>query len=238
MQGQKPNFAGPLEARLFRTAEEWCARRGLGLRALGAAATGDAELVPDLAGGRSPTLETVDAVLAHMDMAPVGPFFDSEVNAFLAVTGTKRSVLGSGATNNPSFVAHLQDGMSPTLRTMGKVRGWMAKHASPAEAREIRRRPGPMPDFLSDARQPPPRRSPGTPAASLPARSDCGRGRGDWDDLPYMDTEEAAAFVGLAAATLQRYRSTGEGPVFYRLTERLVRYRHEDLVEWEAGRRR
>ena len=173
-----------------------------------------------------------------MDMAPVGPFFDREIDAFLAVTGTKRSVLGSGATKNPSFVAHIEDGMSPTLRTVGKVRTWMAKHASPSEARAIRRRTGRLPDFLSDTRRRRPRRSSGTPTAALPARTDGGQGPGGWDDLPYIDTDEAADFVGLAPATLQRYRSTGESPVFYRLTERLVRYRHEDLVKWEAARRR
>ena len=238
MEADKENFAGPLEARLYRTVEKWCTRRQLGLRAFGAAATGDAEFVPDLAQGRSPTLETVDAVLASMNMTPVGPFFDAEVDAFLAVTGTKRSVLGREATNNPSFVAHLEDSMSPTLRTVGKVRSWMTAQASPAEARAIRRQAGPHTEFLSDTPRRRPRLSSEAPAAPLLANVDEGQEPDDWDDLPFIDTEEAAALVGLAPATLQRYRSTGGGPVFYRFPERLVRYRHEDLAMWEAARRR
>ena len=238
MQDRKPNFAGPLEARLHATVEEYCTRRGLGLRAFGAAATGDAELVPELAGGRSPTLETVEAVLAEMGGPLASPAFDAEVKAFLEVTGTKRSVLGRGATNNPSFVAHLEDGMSPTLRTVGKVRAWIAAHASPAEARAIRCRTGPMPKFLSDKPRRRPRRSSDAPAVPLLARINDGQEPGDRDDEPFIDTEEAAALVGLAASTLQRYRSTGGGPVFYRFPERLVRYRRADLAEWEAARRR
>ena len=238
MKAEKPIFAGPLEARLYGMAEDHCARKGLGLRAFGAAAAEDAEFFPDLAGGRSPTLKSVDRVLVELGEALVGPFFETEVKAFLAVTGTKRSVLGRSATKNPSLVKHLEDGTSPTLRTVGKVRIWMAKHVSPAEAREIRRRAGPMPDLLSDAPRRRPRRTSRPSAAALPARTDGGQGPGDWDDLPYIDTEEAAAFVGLAASTLARYRSTGNGPRFFRFPERIVRYRREHLVEWEAARRR
>ena len=238
MKADKPIFAGPLEARLYRMAEDHCAREGLGLRAFGAAAPGDAELVPDLTRERSPTLKTVDKVLAELGEAPAGPFFEAEVDAFLEVTGTKISVLGRGATKNPSFVAHLKDGMSPELRTVDKVRAWMAKHASPAQAREIRRRTGPMPGFLSDAPRRRRQRSSDAPAAPPVARIDGGQGPGDWDDLPFIDTEEAAAFVGLAASTLARYRSTGGGPPFFRFPERIVRYRRGHLVEWEAARRR
>ncbi len=234
MTADKPDFAGHLEARLFGMAEDHCARKGQGLRAFGAAAAEDPEFFPDLARGRSPRLKTLDKVLAELGQEPVGPFFKTEVEAFLEVTGTRISMLGRGATKNPSFVAHMKDGMSPELRTVGKVRAWMAKDMSLAHAREIRRRAGPMPEFLSDKS----RRSFETPIAALLANSGNGQEPGDWDDLPFMDTEEAAALVGLAPATLQRYRVTGEGPVFYRFPERLVRYRHEDLAEWEAAGRR
>ena len=114
-------------------------------------------------------------MLAAMDMAPAGAAFHAEVEAFLAVTGTKRSVLGRGATNNPSFVAHLEQGTSPTLRTVHKVRAWMAAHARPAEARAIRRLAGPMPEFLSDA----PRRRP---------HRSCGSGRPDSIGPPMSTT--------------------------------------------------
>ena len=237
MQAYNEHFAGPLEARLHAMVEEYCARRGLGLRAFGADALGDAEFVPSLARRRSPTLETVDALLAAMDMAPAGPVFDAEVEAFLDVTGTKRSVLGRGATNNPSFVPQLEQGTSPTLRTVGKVRAWMAAHASAAEARAIRRRAGPVPVLFSDAPRQRPRR-PSVPRAHSPLNDNVGGHEPGHEDGPlFIDTKAAAALVGLAPATLERYRSTGGGPVFYRLSERIVRYRREDLADWETGRR-
>ncbi len=238
MKADKPIFAGPLEARLYEMAEDHCARKDVGLRAFGAAATGDAEFFPDLTRKkRSPTLRTVDRILKELGQAPIGPYFEAEIDAFLAVTGTKVSVLGRGAANNPSFVAHIEDGMSPKLRTVGRVRAWMAAHASLAERREIRRRTGPMPDLLSDAPRRP-RRSCRPSATALPARTAGAQGPDGWDDLPFIDTEEAAAFVGLAASTLARYRSTGNGPTFFRFPERIARYRHRHLVEWEAARRR
>ena len=238
MTADKPDFAGHLEARLYGMAEDHCARKGQGLRAFGAATTGDAEFFPDLARGRSPRLKMLDKVLAELGQEPVGPFFKTEVDAFLEVIGTKISVLGRGATKNPSFVAHMKDGMSPELRTVGKVRAWMAKDMSLVHAREIRRRAGPIPDLLSDAPRRQPRRSSRPTAADLPARSDGGQGPDGWDDLPCIDTEEAAAFVGLAASTLARYRSTDNGPPFFLFPVRIVRYRHEDLAKWEAARRR
>lgn len=53
----------------------------------------------------------------------------------------------------------------------------------------------------------------------------------------YLNTRDAARYVGLAASTLKRYRLSGEGPVFHRLGGR-VRYRREDLDAWAAERRR
>ena len=239
MEAERPDFAGPLEARLYGMAEDHCARKDVGLRAFGAATVEDAEFFPDLARKkRSPTLRTVDTVLKELGEAPVGPFFETEVDAFLEVTGTKVSVLGRGATKNPSFVAHVKAGTSPKLRTVSMVRAWMAKDMSRAHAREIRRRAGPVPGFLSEAHRRRSRGSSGTPAAALAARAAGAQGSDGWDDLPFIDTKEAAAFVGLAASTLARYRSTGNGPVFFRFPERIVRYRHRHLVEWEAARRR
>ncbi len=231
MSSEQPDFAGPLEARLYRMAEIHCARGNIGLRAFGAAAMNDAEFVPDLTRRRSPTLATSDAMLAGIGAAPVRPFFETEVDAFLDETGTKRSVLGRGATNNPSLVTQIEDGMSPTLGTVHKVRSWMAKQTNPAHSRAIRRRVGSPPVLLADT----PLRGP------RPSSKECTRpplAEFDDDDEAYIDTEEAAAFVGLAASTLARYRWTGCGPIFYRMTERLVRYRRHDLAVWDAERRR
>lgn len=223
-------FVGSLEARLHAIIEEYCARERLGLRAFGAAVMDDAEFAPDLVGGRSPKLSTVDRVLAGMGMPPAGPAFEEEVEAFLAVTGTKVSVLGRAATSNPSFVPHLRDGASPQLRTVHRVRCWMASEANRDEAREIRRRVVPMPEPLSDAPRRRRCRSPGP--RPLPPIANSG------DGPLFLDTKEAAALVGLAPATLERYRSVGGGPAYCLLPERMVRYRREDLAEWEAGRQR
>ena len=198
---------------------------------------GDAEFVSSLGRRRSPKLTTVDRVLAGMGMPPVGPVFKAEVEAFLAVTETKASVLGRAATNNPSFVEHVEQGMSPTLQTVHKVRAWMAAQAKPTEEREIRRRVGPMPEPLSDA--PRRRRHRSSRPRALPPIANNGDGQpaGDGDGPFFLDTKEAAALVGLAPETLARYRSVGGGPVYYLLPERMVRYRREDLAEWEAERR-
>ena len=235
MQTGTADFAGPLEARLFRTVKDWCAGTGFGLRAFGAAATGDAELMPSIARGRSPTLATVDAMLARMDRAPAGPAFGAEVEAFLAVTGVKRSVLGREAANNPSWVAHLGRGTSPTLRTVGKVLAWMRAQASPAESRAIRRRAGRLPDLLTDALPRPSHRSAET--VCLPRPADIDRLQTDGNGPFFIDTREAADLLGLAPSTLERYRSAGNGPPYYLLAKRTVRYRLQDLAEWQAGRR-
>ncbi len=50
-----------------------------------------------------------------------------------------------------------------------------------------------------------------------------------------MDTREAAERVGLAPATLARYRITGEGPCHFRFGS-CVRYRGDDLEAWAAER--
>ena len=238
MDANNDYFVGPLEARLHAIIEEYCARERLGLRAFGAAVMDDAEFAPDLEGGRSPKLTTVDRVLAGMGMPPAGPAFKEEVEAFLAVTGTKVSVLGRCAVKNPSFVPHLRDGTSPQLRTVHRVRSWMAAEAHADEARAIRRRVGPMPEPLSDT--PRRRRRRSSRPRPLPPIANNGDGQpaGDRNGPLFLDTKEAAALVGLAPETLARYRSVGGGPAYCLLPERVVRYRHKDLAEWDADRRR
>ena len=53
-----------------------------------------------------------------------------------------------------------------------------------------------------------------------------------------MTVEQAAAYLQIAVATLNKKRSAGGGPIFHKVT-RLVRYRAADLDAWVvSGRRR
>ena len=106
---------GTLDARFLGAVEAWCARNGATVGAFGTAACRDRGFVASLRDGRRPRLGTVDRALAVMGEPPVTPAFLMEVEAFLAMTGTKRSAPGLKATGNPSFVArplaadHLQE---------------------------------------------------------------------------------------------------------------------------------
>lgn len=223
---------GTLDARFLRAVEAWCVRNGTSAGAFGAAVCGDRGFVAGLRSGRRPRLGTVDRALAVMGEPLATPAFLGEVEAFLAVTGTKRSVLGQEATGNPSFVAQLLGGVSPGLGTVESVRAWMAESACAAELREIRARTGAMSPFLSGALLPAPEpRSRPEDRDPEPESQHCRDNVGR-----YMDTRTAAKRLGLAPATLARYRITGEGPIHFRFGD-CVRYHGDDLEAWAAGRR-
>ena len=57
------------------------------------------------------------------------------------------------------------------------------------------------------------------------------------DERHYLSTREAAEYLGLSARTPDRYRVSGEGPVFHRFGGR-VRYTRADLDAWAKVRRR
>ena len=231
MSVSNTNPGGVLDARFLRAIEAWCAGSGMSEGAFGAAVYRDRGFVASLRGGRCPRLWTVDRALAVMGEPPACPAFLGEVEAFLAVTGVKRSLLGRDATGNPSFVAQLLGGVSPKLATVETVRAAMKSHASPAEWREIRARAGAMPAILTGAPLPspePPAR-PEEHGSDRPARRRMGR--------RYVNTREAAARLGLSPSTLARYRITGTGPWYYRFGG-CVRYRGDDLEAWAAGRPR
>jgi predicted DNA-binding transcriptional regulator AlpA len=44
--------------------------------------------------------------------------------------------------------------------------------------------------------------------------------------------QSAAEFLGVTPRALQKWRMTGEGPRFVRISSRCVRYRRRELVEW------
>ena len=53
----------------------------------------------------------------------------------------------------------------------------------------------------------------------------------------YLSTRQAAALLGLSPRTLERYRVTGDGPVFSKLGRRVC-YARADIDGWASGRRR
>ena len=59
---------------------------------------------------------------------------------------------------------------------------------------------------------------------------------GNDDTGGFMNTQRAAAWLGLSPRTLDGYRVSGDGPAFHRFGNR-VRYRRADLDEWAANRR-
>ena len=168
---------------------------------------GDPGFLGTLARGRALRLHTADRALAFMGRPPLGPLLRAEVEAFLAVSGTKASVLGGEAVGNPAFVGRLRRGASPQLQTFDRVRAWMAANATGDELRAVRER-------LADVADP----FGGTWEANL------------------LDTREAAARLGLSPGTLERCRASGGGPAFQKHGAR-VRYRPEDLEAWASARR-
>ena len=239
MQVPETTSSETLDARFLRAVEAFCEHRRLSGRAFGDAALGDPGLVSSLRRGRSLRVSTLDPVLVFMGDAPLDPAFRGEVKGYLSVTGLKRSVLGARAMGNPSFVSQLLNGMSPTLRTVHKLRDWMIAHASAAEWWRIGQHAPPMPVLLSGmtARWPFAvsgcATGSGTDAVAAPATGRDGyKFRGG-----VVDTPAAAARVGLNPGTLATYRVRGGGPRYMRFGGS-VRYALDDLKAWVAGRRR
>lgn len=55
--------------------------------------------------------------------------------------------------------------------------------------------------------------------------------------VEFLDNDQAATFMGLKPATLEIWRSRGEGPHFFKVG-RKVMYSIDDLRAWMAARRR
>ncbi len=226
----------PLDDRLRRAVTAWRERHGMSARRFGTEALGDPDFVFSQERGRSVRLGTADRVLAFMGFPPLGPFFRREVETFLVVTRTKLSVLGEDAAGNPSFVGRLRKGASPRLRTVDRVRAWMAANASEEEARAIRAK------FDEDEVLAGPE-LPGSLDAPLPpaGRGACMEEEGgthmNENGRNYLNTREAAVWLSLSPRTLDRYRVSGDGPVFHRFGGR-VRYLVADLEDWASARRR
>jgi excisionase family DNA binding protein len=56
---------------------------------------------------------------------------------------------------------------------------------------------------------------------------------------PLLTAREAAERLGVPASVLERWRGTGEGPAYIKLSGKYVRYQQEDLEAFvEVNRRR
>ena len=208
-----------LEERLRRAVTAWCWRRGVSERRFGADALGDRGFASRQTWGRSLLLPTADRVLAFIGYPPLGPAFRLELDTYLAVSGTKISILGEMALGDPSFVGRFRRGSSPHLTTVDRVRAWTAANASEEEVRAIRA-------LMAEA-------APGVhPLARPEAEVEGMNGRAE-DSL---SEREAAARLGISPDTLALCRVRGEGPPFRRIGNRL-RYLPEDIDAWARAQR-
>ena len=57
------------------------------------------------------------------------------------------------------------------------------------------------------------------------------------DRTRFLNSRRAADYLGLSTRTLDRFRVSGDGPVFLKFGGR-VRYLREDLDAWAQSRRR
>ena len=236
MAALEPHSDLPLDDRLRRAVAAWRVRHGVSARRFGVEALGDPDFVWSQARGRSVRLGTADRVLAFMGFPPLGPFFREEVEAFLAVTGIKVSVLGEEAAGNPSFVGRLRKGASPRLRTVDRVRAWMAANASEEETCAVRARVD-EDEVLAGTELPGPLDAPLPPGGCGACMEEEGGSHMHDNGSHYLNTREAAAWLNLSPRTLDRYRVSGDGPAFHRFGGR-VRYLVADLEAWASVRRR
>ena len=54
----------------------------------------------------------------------------------------------------------------------------------------------------------------------------------DRNTTEYLDTKQAARLMGFSHKTLENWRSKGQGPRYYQLPNKRIRYIREDLFEW------
>ena len=235
MAALDPRPVTPLDELVRRAVSAWRERHGASARRFGAEALGDPGFVFSQARGRSVRLVTADRVLAHIGHPPLGPAFRREVEAFLAVTGTKASVLGEQAAGNRSLVGRLRRGASPCLRTVDQVRAWMAAHASAEEMSAIRAGIDDGHNLVEAAGPGSSTAPPLSGGAGINLEEEGGRGV-NGNGSQYFSTREAAAWLGLSPRTLDRYRVSGDGPAFQRLGSR-VRYLAADLEAWASAQR-
>lgn len=223
------SFVHTLSHQFRETVDAYLTRTGMSPARLGQEVLRDPSFVMRLMRGRAPRLATTDRLLVFMGKSPIGPAFQAEVEAFLDVTRTKPYLFGQQSAGDPSFVSRLRKGLSPSLDTVQRVREWMARNCGEAESVAIRAAWSETAHAVN-----------GAVRENVECKHEI-NGNGDAikmndESARYLDTREAARFLGLSNRTLDRYRVTGEGPVFHKFGTR-IRYAQADLEEWAAARR-
>jgi predicted DNA-binding transcriptional regulator AlpA len=57
------------------------------------------------------------------------------------------------------------------------------------------------------------------------------------NDASFLLTEcQASKYLGYTPRTLQAWRMSGKGPRFVRVSERSIRYRKQDILDWVESR--
>ena len=223
-------FERSFEEAFRRSVEAFRARERLSARAFGLAALGDPDFIEKLLCGAAAGLglDTVDAVLGFMGEPPLGPLFACEVDAYLSIARTSAHQLGLGAVGEASFVRRLRAGHAPPLGTVDRVRRWMGMHSSAAQRRAIAAATLYPEWWRADVGAGPER------AESL--RGGHTRSRAGAPPM-YLNTVQAAEMVGLSPRTMEYYRTTGQGPAYFKLGGR-VRYSVSEIERWVRARRR
>lgn len=54
----------------------------------------------------------------------------------------------------------------------------------------------------------------------------------------YLNSEQAAEYLGISAATLKNWRKRGDGPPFIKVNARVISYIRCDLDAWMDGKPR
>ncbi len=198
-------------------------RHGMSRTRFGRTMMKDPTFVFRMKKGRNPRVATADKLLVKMGHEPVGQRFRDEVEAFLSVTGMKRSEFGREVNGNRSFATWLLNGGLPRLDTMDKAHAVMAGQTTAAEREAIR---------AAVEKSLPRTCSGGVPAVPVGEEQD---GEMEMTDDGYMSTGEAAAYLKLSERTLQSYRGSGKGPPFSRFGNR-ARYLRSKVVAWGKER--
>jgi len=52
------------------------------------------------------------------------------------------------------------------------------------------------------------------------------------DNAELLSTKQVSAMTGIAESTLNRYRYNNQGPPFYHVGKRMIKYKRAEVTEW------